>query len=63
MAMYNRMMYNGYRVFVDTSKQGADNLHGLRDTTIYVTYTANNRMSYEFMRTCVERNIEVKILP
>lgn len=63
MAMYDRMMYNGYRVYVDTSKNGAYKLKGLRDTIIYVTHHANIRMSYAFEQTCLERNIEVKVIP
>lgn len=62
MAVYNRMTYKGYRVLVDTTASGAHKLHGLRDTVIYVTYSAYNRMSAEFKRVCDERCIEVKIL-
>lgn len=54
--------YNGYKVFRSASNNDAYKLTGLRNTIIYLTYHAYLGLSYEFKRTCIERNIEVRVL-
>lgn len=58
----NNLMHHGFRVIRDTSAYGAQKLCGLRDTTIYTTYSSYIKMSNEFRKTCTERNIEVKVI-
>lgn len=56
------MNYGGCRVFLSCRDTDVHKLHGMKDTTICVTYTAYTGMSYAFYIECKIRNISLKIL-
>ena len=52
----------GLETFLDCSDSAIPHIVGRRNTTINVTWNARIRMSAEFEKECVRRNIQINIV-
>lgn len=50
------------QIWCSCDNRACEKLHGLKDTTIYVTPQAYQRMSWAFARECEIRNIKIEVL-